>query len=81
LAPTAGAPGGLELRKVFWKQLNLIGSTMGSPEDFAGMLDAVARHGIKPVIDAVFPLAGGNDAFERMKTCGQFGKLVLRIAD
>ena len=54
---------------------------MGSPEDFAGMLDAVARHGIKPVIDAVFPLAGGNDAFERMKTCGQFGKLVLRIAD
>ncbi len=78
---TAGAPGSLDLRKVFWKQLHLVGSTMGSPADFADMLQAVSHRGIQPVIDSVLPLARGNDAIERMKTCGQFGKLVLRIAD
>lgn len=77
---TAGMPEKLDLFKVFWKQLRLQGSTMGSPADFAAMLAFVQQHAIKPVIDAVFPLAEGNRALEAMKTSPQFGKYVLAIA-
>ncbi len=78
---TAGMPGKLELRKVFWKQLHLVGSTMGSPDDFAAMLDMVCKHKIQPVIDEVFALSEGNKAFEKMNVSSQFGKLVLRVSD
>jgi zinc-binding alcohol dehydrogenase/oxidoreductase len=78
---TAGVPGRLELRKVFWKQLHLVGSTMGSPGDFAAMLDMVNKHKIVPVVDEVFALSDGNKAFEKMNVSSQFGKLVLRISD
>ena len=78
---TAGIPGRLDLRKVYWKQLNLAGSTMGSPDDFAAMLDMVGRHEIRPIIDEVFALNDGNKAFEKMNISSQFGKLVLRVSD
>jgi zinc-binding alcohol dehydrogenase/oxidoreductase len=78
---TAGIPSKLELRKVFWKQLHLVGSTMGSPGDFAAMLDMVNKHKIVPVVDEVFALSEGNKAFEKMNVSSQFGKLVLRISD
>jgi len=74
---TAGPPPKLDLFKIFWKQLRIQGSTMGSPRDFAAMLKLVDQHGIKPVIDATFPLAEGNRALEQMKTSPQFGKYVL----
>ena len=78
---TAGVPEKLELRKVFFKQLHLVGSTMGSPEDFAAMLDMVNKHEIRPVVDEVFTLNEGNKAFEKMNVSSQFGKLVLRVSD
>jgi NADPH:quinone reductase-like Zn-dependent oxidoreductase len=78
---TAGPSMKLELRKVYWKQLHLVGSTMGSPDDFAAMLDMVNKHEIRPVIDEVFDLSDGNKAFEKMNASSQFGKLVLRISD
>lgn len=78
---TAGMPGRLDLRKVFWKQLHLVGSTMGSPDDFAAMLDMVGKHEIRPVVDEVFALSDGNKAFEKMNVSSQFGKLVLRVSD
>lgn len=78
---TAGPPEKLDLFKVFWKQLTLQGSTMGSPADFAAMLELVHKHKIRPVIDRVIPLAGGNEAIELMKTSPQFGKLVLSMTD
>lgn len=74
---TAGPPKKLDLFKVFWKQLHLIGSTMGSPDDFAKMIEFVSEHTIKPIIDKVYPLAVGNDAIEQMKNSQQFGKLVI----
>ncbi|MDA1054872.1 MAG: zinc-binding dehydrogenase [Planctomycetota bacterium] len=74
---TAGPPKKLDLFKVFWKQLHLAGSTMGSPDDFAGMLAFVSQHKIKPIVDEVFSLADGNEAMERMKHSRQFGKLVI----
>ncbi len=78
---TAGVPNKLEIRKVFWKQLHIVGSTMGSPDDFAAMLKFVSEYKIKPVIDEVFPLNDGKKAFEKMAAKSQFGKLVLSTGD
>ncbi|HXB02577.1 MAG TPA: zinc-binding dehydrogenase [Opitutaceae bacterium] len=74
---TSGNPSGVALRKIFWRQLSLLGSTMGSPCDFAGMLDFVALHRLKPVVSEVFPLARAAEAFALMQRGGQFGKIVV----
>ncbi len=67
------------LRKIFWRQISLLGSTMGSPADWAAMTAFVALHRIKPVVSDVFPLERGAEAFELMERGGQFGKIVVRI--
>lgn len=77
---TAGPPGKMDLFKVFWKQLQLIGSTMGSPDDFEAMLKFVEQHEIKPMIDRVVRLEDANEHLETMITSDQFGKLVLEVA-
>ena len=76
---TAGPPRKLDMFKVFWKQLRLIGSTMGSPRDFSQMLELVNTHKIEPAIDEQFDLEDGNKAFDRLRESTQFGKVVLRI--
>jgi zinc-binding alcohol dehydrogenase/oxidoreductase len=76
---TAGNPQELPLRKVFWRQLTLLGSTMGSPADFAGMLKLVAEREIRPVIDGIYPFDQADEALRRMDAAGQFGKLVIGI--
>ncbi len=76
---TAGPPKKLDLFKVFWKQLHLIGSTMGSPDDFSAMLDLVNRQRVKPIVDEVFALEQGDAALQRMADGQQFGKLVLNV--
>jgi NADPH:quinone reductase-like Zn-dependent oxidoreductase len=65
---------------VFWKQLSILGSTMGSDQDFAEMLDFVSQHKIVPVIDSVYSLRESEKAFGRMEKGEQFGKIVLKIA-
>ncbi|MEH6304455.1 zinc-binding dehydrogenase [Olivibacter sp. CPCC 100613] len=69
----------LNARKIFWKQLSILGSTMGSPKDFHDMLAFVNKHLAKPVIDAIFPLAHAEEALRKMDRSEQFGKLVLRV--
>jgi D-arabinose 1-dehydrogenase-like Zn-dependent alcohol dehydrogenase len=71
----------LELRKVYFKQLHLVGSTMGSSDDFGAMLEMVCKYEIQPVVDEMFALSDGNKAFEKMNVSSQFGKLVLRISE
>ena len=77
---TRGNPAELPTRKVFWKQLSLLGTTMGSPADFAAMTEFVTRKGIHPVVSDVFPLDQVDDAFALMERGGQFGKIVVRIS-
>lgn len=74
---TRGNPPQLEARKLFWNQLQLIGTTMGSDQDFAGMLALVDRLQLRPRIDIVFPLKDAAMALDRMKEGLQFGKIVL----
>jgi D-arabinose 1-dehydrogenase-like Zn-dependent alcohol dehydrogenase len=76
---TLGKVNGLSLQPVFWKQISLLGSTMGSPKEFKAMLQFVEKHAISPVTDSVFQLSDGNAAFERMRQGTQFGKIVLSI--
>ena len=75
---TAGNIPALNGRKIFWKQLQLLGTTMGSPDDFEAMVDFVNHHQIVPVIDEVFPLAQANKPVHKMEHCSQFGKIVLK---
>ncbi len=77
---TAGALSGVSPQIVFYKQLILLGSTMGTTEEFKKMLSLINKHKIVPVVDGVFILSEGNAAMLRMDTGQQFGKLVLTIA-
>ena len=76
---TAGPPEKLDMFKLFWKQLRLQGSTMGSPADFDAMLSFVEHHKIRPLIDRELSLEQGNAAISLMKSSPQFGKIVLSI--
>ena len=76
---TLGKIDGLSMQPVFWKQISILGSTMGSPREFRQMLAFVGKHRIVPVVDSVFPISEGNAAFDRMARGEQFGKIVLRI--
>ncbi|MDR3715981.1 MAG: zinc-binding dehydrogenase [Puia sp.] len=76
---TRGNPTGIDMRRIFWKQLNILGSTMGSPEDFSEMIAFVDRHGIHPVIDTVFSMEEGETALRRMDDGRQFGKIIIKI--
>lgn len=75
---TRGNPNVLPMRKIFWRQLSLLGSTMGSPADWLEMLAAVNRHRIQPVVSEAFPFAEAARAFGQMERGEQFGKIVLK---
>lgn len=75
---TRGNPPGLDLRRVFFRQLSILGSTMGNPSEFQKMVRFVTRKKIEPIVDSVFPLEEGVKAFERMDAGVQFGKIVIK---
>ena len=77
---TTGAQAKTNLQALYWNQLTIMGSTMGSHEDVRLMLRAVTTAGLKPVIDSVRPLKEIKDAMGRMEEGEQFGKIVLRIS-
>lgn len=74
---TRGDPDALPMRKVFWKQLSLLGTTMGSPRDWSELLDFVKTHEIRPAVSETFALSDAAQAFDRMHDGEQFGKLVV----
>ncbi len=75
---TLGNPPELDLRRMFWKQISVLGSTMGSPVEFSDMVAFVEANKIVPVTDQPFTLADGNAAFEAMDRAEQFGKIVVK---
>jgi NADPH:quinone reductase-like Zn-dependent oxidoreductase len=76
---TTGARAETDLYTLYWNLLTVLGSTMGSAEDFREMLQAVDFHNLHPVMDEVFPLERVRDAMERLEEDKQFGKIALRI--
>ena len=68
------------LHRVWWKQLSILGSTMGTPDDFKGAYDLIAAGKARPVVDMVFPLADARLAHDRLEAGEQLGKIVLSIS-
>ena len=65
---------------VFWKMLDVLGTSMGSPQDFKSMLRLVERGGVRPVVDGVVPMNDVVSAAQRIAEGKQFGNVVLAIA-
>ena len=74
---TSGPQTEIDIRYLFAKQISLIGSTMGSREDFRTITALLWAGKIKPVIDRVMPLSEGKKAYQIMEAGQQFGKIVL----
>ncbi len=78
-ATSGDAPAKAELTKIFFKQLRVLGSTMGTRQELELLAKFVAQHRIRPVVDSVRPLAQARDGFARMVDGDIFGKVVFTI--
>jgi NADPH:quinone reductase-like Zn-dependent oxidoreductase len=76
---TSGPNPPANLHRIFWKQLSVYGSTMGTREDFRAVYELVASGRVRPVVDRVFPLSEARAAHEYLESGRQFGKVVLAI--
>ncbi len=74
---TRMSPNKLEMAKIFFKQLDIRGTTMGTDDEFRAMVKLVAEHRIKPVIDRIFPLSSAVEANRLLEQSGQMGKILL----
>jgi NADPH:quinone reductase-like Zn-dependent oxidoreductase len=82
---TCGATTGpmvkIDVRKLFWHQWSILGSTMGNDRELDAITEALGEGVFVPPVDAVFPLEQAREAYERLSTGEQFGKIVLRLRD
>ncbi|MGI8619962.1 MAG: zinc-binding dehydrogenase [Gemmatimonadaceae bacterium] len=82
---TCGATSGpkveTDVRKLFWNQWTILGSTMGSDAEFDAIVHELEKGRLIPPVDSVFDLEDGRAAFERLQTAGQFGKVVVRVSN
>jgi NADPH:quinone reductase-like Zn-dependent oxidoreductase len=74
---TTGADPAADLRRVFWRQLRILGSTMGTWAEFSALLNTVRATGVRPLIEQTYPLADAKSAFQRLESGEATGKLVL----
>ena len=74
---TTGADPSADLNRLFFLQLRVVGSTMGTRDELAGLLSMLAATGVRPQVDEVVPLAEARRAFERLASGDVVGKLVL----
>ena len=79
-ATSGDAPAKAELTKIFFKQLRVVGSTMGSRAELERLAAFVAQHDIEPVVDSVLPLARAREGFARMAGGDLFGKVVFTVS-
>ena len=77
---TSGPMVTTDVRRLFWNQWSILGSTMGSESEFQAIVAHFNAGRLRPPVDSVYPLADGREAFERMQNREQFGKLVMRVA-
>src|SRR5699024_4883523 len=76
---SAGDTVDFNLRKFFYGQYNLLGSTMASTEELEEMLEFIEQHNIKPVMDKSYPLEAFEAAFERLDKADMMGKIVFTV--
>ena len=74
---TAGASPKTDLARIFWNQLSVLGSTMGDMEEFHEVI-SLFKNGMNPIIDSIHDAEHAEEAFARLESGEQFGKIVLR---
>jgi NADPH:quinone reductase-like Zn-dependent oxidoreductase len=72
-------PKAAELNRVFFLELRIVGSTMGTKEELSSLLNFCAAKGVRPVVDSVLPLDRAREGFEKMAGGDLFGKVVLSV--
>lgn len=77
---TSGPNLTMDVRRLFWNQWSILGSTMGNDAELDAVTAELAAGRLTPPVDSVHDLADGRAAFERMRSGAQFGKIVLRVA-
>jgi NADPH:quinone reductase-like Zn-dependent oxidoreductase len=82
---TCGATSGpivqTDIRRLFWNQWDIMGSTMGNEAEFDAVTKQFTAGGLTPLIDSVFDISQARKAFERLQSGQQFGKVVVRIPE
>jgi NADPH:quinone reductase-like Zn-dependent oxidoreductase len=82
---TCGATSGpivqMDVRRLFWNQWDIMGSTMGNESEFDAITSEFHAGHLMPLVDSVFDISQGRLAFERLQSGQQFGKIVVRIPD
>ncbi|HJP84397.1 MAG TPA: zinc-binding dehydrogenase [Gemmatimonadaceae bacterium] len=82
---TCGATSGpmvqMDVRRLFWNQWDIMGSTMGNESEFDAIAEQFRAGRLTPLVDSVFDIQQGRQAFERLQSGQQFGKVVIRIPD
>jgi NADPH:quinone reductase-like Zn-dependent oxidoreductase len=82
---TCGATSGpnvqMDIRRLFWNQWNIMGSTMGNEAEFDAVASEYRAGRLTPLVDSVFDISQGRKAFERLASGQQFGKVVVRIPE
>lgn len=78
---TTGPKVGLDLRRLFWYQWSIMGSTMGNLAEYAEIVRVLGTGELRPIVDRVFPFTGAREALERLDRGEQLGKIVVRTTE
>jgi NADPH:quinone reductase-like Zn-dependent oxidoreductase len=70
-----------DVRRLFWNQYTIMGSTMGNAGEYREILRVLGKGHLRPAVDRVYPLAEARAALERLEQGEQLGKIVVRVAD
>ena len=76
---TSGPMVTTDVRRLFWNQWDILGSTMGNDAEFSAIAGELAAGRLLPVVDREYPIEEAQSAYARLKAAGQFGKIVLRM--
>jgi len=76
---TTGPQVSLDLRRLFWHQWSLLGSTMGNDAEYREIVRLLGAGQLRPIVDRVFPFTQARGAFERLERGEQLGKIVVEI--
>jgi NADPH:quinone reductase-like Zn-dependent oxidoreductase len=77
---TTGPKGVTDIRRVFWHQFTIIGSTMGTAAEYDAVVRLLGQGHLRPIVDSIHPLEDGVEAFRRLREGSQMGKIVVEIA-
>lgn len=76
---TSGPRVSMDVRRLFWNQYTIMGSTMGSASEYEEIVRVLGAGALRAIVDRVYPLAEARAAFERMENGEQMGKIVVEI--